>query len=350
MENLKKFIKEDKKFAVACVIIVILLGVTIWLALSKQVPKTKNGNEVVASIKGYKVTADDLHAQLKEANGTDTLISLIDTYIASKEVTKLSKDDKEYVDNIVEYYKSMAEQYYGMELDDFLVQYIKLPGVTTEDEFRSYVEKDYKKSLALIKYVGSQIDEDEIKDYYDENYSETMTVKHILIEVSDDNDDEDALAEAEEIIAELNKVKDDEDELNETFKDLAFNHSSDGTYASEGLIEDFSKKDVVEEFWDASEELEDGEFTSEPVKTQYGYHVILKVSSNSKKKYKEVKEEIVRTLAEQRLQEDPTLQITAWDELRKKYKFKINDSDIKKQYNKTVKVETTTDETEEEEE
>ena len=349
MENLKKFIKEDKKFAVACVIIVILLGVTIWLALSKQVPKTKNGNEVVASIKGYKVTADDLYAQLKEANGTDTLISLIDTYIASKEVTKLSKDDKEYVDNIVEYYKSMAEQYYGMELDDFLVQYIKLPGVTTEDEFRSYVEKDYKKSLALIKYVGSQIDEDEIKDYYDENYSETMTVKHILIEVSDDNDDEDALAEAEEIIAELNKVKDDEDELNETFKDLAFNHSSDGTYASEGLIEDFSKKDVVEEFWDASEELEDGEFTSEPVKTQYGYHVILKVSSNSKKKYKEVKEEIVRTLAEQRLQEDPTLQITAWDELRKKYKFKINDSDIKKQYNKTVKVETTTDETEEEE-
>ena len=350
MENLKKFIKEDKKFAVACVIIVILLGVTIWLALSKQVPKTKNGNEVVASIKGYKVTADDLYAQLKEANGTDTLISLIDTYIASKEVTKLSKDDKEYVDNIVEYYKSMAEQYYGMELDDFLVQYIKLPGVTTEDEFRSYVEKDYKKSLALIKYVGSQIDEDEIKDYYDENYSETMTVKHILIEVSDDNYDEDALAEAEEIIAELNKVKDDEDELNETFKDLAFNHSSDGTYASEGLIEDFSKKDVVEEFWDASEELEDGEFTSEPVKTQYGYHVILKVSSNSKKKYKEVKEEIVRTLAEQRLQEDPTLQITAWDELRKKYKFKINDSDIKKQYNKTVKVETTTDETEEEEE
>lgn len=350
MENLKKFIKEDKKFAVACVIIVILLGVTIWLALSKQVPKTKNGNEVVASIKGYKVTADDLYAQLKEANGTDTLLSLIDTYIASKEVTKLSKDDKEYVDNIVEYYKSMAEQYYGMELEDFLVQYIKLPGVTTEDEFRSYVEKDYKKSLALIKYVGSQIDEDEIKDYYDENYSETMTVKHILIEVSDENSEEDALAEAEEVIAELNKVKDDEDELNETFKDLAFNHSSDGTYASEGLIEDFSKKDVVEEFWDASEELEDGEFTSEPVKTQYGYHVILKVSSNSKKKYKEAKEEIVKTLAEQRLQEDPTLQITAWDELRKKYKFKINDSDIKKQYNKTVKVETTTDETEEEEE
>lgn len=348
MENLKKFIKEDKKFAVACVIIVILLGVTIWLALSKQVPKTKNGNEVVASIKGYKVTADDLYAQLKEANGTDTLLSLIDSYIASKEVTKLSKDDKEYVDNIVEYYKSMAEQY-GMELEDFLVQYIKLPGVTTEDEFRSYVEKDYKKSLALIKYVGSQIDEDEIKDYYDENYSETMTVKHILIEISDENSEEDALAEAEEVIAELNKVKDDEDELNETFKDLAFNHSSDGTYASEGLIEDFSKKDVVEEFWDASEELEDGEFTSEPVKTQYGYHVILKVSSNSKKKYKEAKEEIVRTLAEQRLQENPTLQITALDELRKKYKFKINDSDIKKQYNKTVKVETTTDETEEEE-
>lgn len=347
MENLKKFLKEKKEFSVACVIIVILLGVTIWLALSKQVPKTKNGEEVLASIKGYEITADDLYTQLKEENGTSTLISLVDAYIAEKEV-KLSKEDKEYIDNVVDYYKQMADQYYGMDFDEFLTQFIKLPGVTTEDEFRSYVEKDYKKSLALIKYVGEQIDEDDLKQYYEDNYSETMTVKHILIGINDEYTEEEALKEAEEIIEELNKVKDDEDKLNETFKDLAYNHSSDSTYATEGLIEDFSKKDVVSEFWDASYELEDGEFTTEPVKSEYGYHIILKVGSNSQKKYKDVKDEIIKAMAEQKLSEDATLQITAWDELRKKYKLKINDSDIKKEYNKTVNVDT--DETEEESE
>lgn len=347
MENLKKFLKEKKEFSVACVIIVILLGVTIWLALSKQVPKTKNGEEVLASIKGYEITADDLYTQLKEENGTSTLISLVDAYIAEKEV-KLSKEDKEYIDNVVDYYKQMADQYYGMDFDEFLTQFIKLPGVTTEDEFRIYVEKDYKKSLALIKYVGEQIDEDDLKQYYEDNYSETMTVKHILIGINDEYTEEEALKEAEEIIEELNKVKDDEDKLNETFKDLAYNHSSDSTYATEGLIEDFAKKDVVSEFWDASYELEDGEFTAEPVKSEYGYHIILKVGSNSQKKYKDVKDEIIKAMAEQKLSEDATLQITAWDELRKKYKLKINDSDIKKEYNKTVNVDT--DETEEESE
>ena len=48
--------------------------------------------------------------------------------------------------------------------------------------------------------------------------------------------------------------------------------------------------------WDRA----DGEFTTEPVKTQYGYHVILKVSSSAKKKYKDAKKEIVKTLAEQK--------------------------------------------------
>ena len=335
MENLKKMLKEKKEFSVACVIIIILLVVTIWLAVSKQVPKTKDGSEIVASIKGLEVTADSLYQSLKEEKGLDKALDLIDTYIADKEV-KFTDEDEEYVDNIVDYYKQYAD-YYGVSFEQFLTQYAGINGVSTEDEFRDFVKADYKKSLAAIQYVGEDLTKEEIQDYYDENYSETMTAKHILIGIDEETTEEEALKEAKDIIKELNEVKDDEDKLNEKFKDLAFNHSTDGgSYANEGLIEDFSKKDVVSEFWDAAYELEDGEFTSEPVKSEYGYHIILKVSSSSQKKLKDVKKEIIKTLAQQKLSNDPELQNTVWDELRKKYKFKLNDSDMKKAYNKKI--------------
>ena len=346
MENLKKTLKEKKEFSCACVIIIILLVITIWLALSKQIPKTKDGSEVVVSVNGYKVTADQLYAELKTEKGTTKAINLIDTFIADKEV-KFSEDDEKYVDNVVDYYKQYAE-YYGVSFEDFLAQYAGVNGVTNEEEFRDLVKADYKKSLAAINYIGKDLTDEEIQDYYDENYSESMTVKHILIEVNDEVSESEALKEAQNIIKELDEVKDDADKLNEKFKDLAFNHSDDSSYSSEGLIENFSKKDVVSEFWNASYDLEDGEYTSEPVKTEYGYHVILKVSSTSQKKLKEVKKEIIKTLAQQKLSSDANLNTNTWDALRKKYKFKINDSDIKKEYNDMIDKANKTDDTAEE--
>ena len=334
MENLKKMFKEKREFSIACVIIIILSFVTIWLAFCKQVPKTKNGEDIIASIKEYNVTADKLFAQLKADNGSKALLELIDTYIADKEV-KFTKDDEKYVDNVIDYYKQYAD-YYGVSFEEFLAQYAGISGVTTEEEFREFVKADYKKTLAVIKYIGKQLTKEEIQDYYDENYSETMTVKHILIETSDDVSEEDALNEAKDLIKQLKEVKDDSKKLNELFKDLAYNHSSDSTYATEGLIENFSKKDVVEEFWNAAEDLKDGEFTVEPVKTEYGYHIILKVNSSSQKKLKDVKDEVVKALAQSKLSSDSNLQFTTWDELRKKYKFKINDSNMKKIYNETI--------------
>ena len=96
-----------------------------------------------------------------------------------------------------------------------------------------------------------------------------------------------------------------------------------------------------------SYDLKDGEFTDEPVKTEYGYHIILKVSSSEQDKLKDVKDEVIKALAESKLSSDPSLQITAWDELRNKYKFKINDSKIKANYNDTIDSYKNTDDDEE---
>ena len=112
-------------------------------------------------------------------------------------------------------------------------------------------------------------------------------------------------------------------------------------------MEEFSKNEVVESFWKASKELKDGEYTKEPVKSTYGYHIILKISSTPVEKYKDIKEDVKTAYAESLLADDSTLFAKKWDELRKKYKLSIKDDLMKKAYKKTLEESTkVTDKTE----
>ena len=67
----------------------------------------KNGKEVVASITGKKITAEDLFDNLKEQGGNYTLVNMVDEYIVSKEI-KDEKSAKEKASTTLEQYK---EQY-----------------------------------------------------------------------------------------------------------------------------------------------------------------------------------------------------------------------------------------------
>ena len=339
--------QRRKEFVISIIVIIILVIMVVLLALCKRVPKLKNGEEVLASVKGLNVTADKFYTSLKNSYGTTDVMNQIDQFIADDYVKKFTKDDNKYIDQVVDYYKQYAE-YYGVSFEDFLSQYVGISGVTSEKEFRAYVKKDYKKTLALKKYIGSTISEKELKKEYESNYKEKLTVRHILIEINDEVSEEDAKKQAEDLIKQLDEVKDNADELEKKFKELAYDNSNDsGTYEDGGLFKDFSKSGVDEAFYNASKKLKKGEYTKEPVKSQYGYHVILKVSSKTTK-YKDVKETIKKDLAEKKLNEDATLQTTAWDELRKKYKLKINDSDVKKNYEKSLKNATNKEDTKEE--
>ncbi len=342
---------ENTPFVVAACVVVLLLAALILVLCLKRVPKTSNGDEILATINGKTITANELYEALKEEKGAEKLVSIIDTYIADKEV-EVTDEHKEYVKEVVDYYKEYAE-YYGVDLATFLANYVGLTGITTEDEFSEYVLEDYKKTVAITNYIGDKASEEELKEYYKENYSDKLTVKHILIEVdseAEDKDaaDKDAKEKAEELIEELNDTS--SKKLDSKFEELAEDNSDDtATYSKGGLIEDFSKKDVVEEFWEAANELEDGEYTSKPIKTTYGYHIILKVSSKPVEKFKDVKEDVKKAYAESLLNQDSTLFAAKWDELRKEYKLSIKDDLIKKAYKETLKEATTVKETETEE-
>ena len=291
-------------------------------------PKLKNGKEVVVKVKGYNVTADDLYKELKTNYGYNYAITMINKYIAKKEI-KDSKELDEKTEEALEYYKNYAKSS-GLDLSSFIQYYLGIPDVKTEKELKSYLKEQYRLKMAIDNQIANGITDEEAKEYYDTNYSETLTVKHILIKPENEDDEESAKEIAASIISKLDET--DKDDLDEKFNELAREYSADSTYDNGGLIENFVAGDVVREFYDASTALEDGEYTKEPVKSPYGYHVILKVSETEKKSFKKAKKEIKEKLAEQKSANDQNAQATALKELHKKYNIKIYDTDIKNAY------------------
>lgn len=138
-----------------------------------------------------------------------------------------------------------------------------------------------------------------------------------------------ALEEAKELIKKLKEGAD--------FETLVKEHSDDTASVSNGgLISDFSKEEVVSEFWEASLKLEDGKYTSEPVKSQYGYHIILRVSQKEKPSLENVKEDIKESLMEEKMKNDTSLSQKTWAKIRDEYKLDIVDTDIDGIYKSTV--------------
>jgi len=96
-------------------------------------------------------------------------------------------------------------------------------------------------------------------DAYKENFAKVQEVRasHILV---------DKRSAARDLIKQLNDGAD--------FAQLAKENSQDSTAANGGDLGYFLKTDVVEEFGDAAFNLEVGTYTKQPVKSEFGYHVI----------------------------------------------------------------------------
>ena len=291
-------------------------------------PKLKNGEEIVGSINGKEVSAEELYDTMKKNYGYSELVSMFDEYIVNEEIPTTDELKKEAQDQL-EYYRSVAQQMYNMELLD----YLSAQGLVLdkEEDFLDVLLTQIKTEDAIEKYVADGIKEDELKTYYDENYSEKITARHILIQIeSSDKDGKDALKTANKIIDELKKT--DKDKLEDKFIELAKEYSDDGSYQDGGLLDPFMSGDVVKEFWDGTTALKDGEYTVTPVKSDFGYHIILRKSTEDKPSFDDAKEEIIDKVVAKKLGEDQYLQYTAMVELRKKYKLKINDSVMKDAY------------------
>ncbi len=327
------FVKDNSKNLLLGLICILLVINIVLIVLGHKV-KLSNGNEVIASIKDKEYTAEQLFDTLKDKYGKDALVTLIDEYISDKELSDDDKADakteaKKYIDSIKSQYESA-----GYTWDDVLKQY----GYANEDALVNEYLVSVKQQKVVTNYLEKQLTDDEIKKYYDENIYGTYTVKHILVKpaTTDEMTDEEktaaeeaAKAKAQEVITKY--------AAGEDWKTLVNDYSEDeGSKESEGLVENFTKGDVDDEFFKASVALKDGEYTSEPVKSSFGYHVILKVSETAKKSLADSKKDIVDALINEKLNNDSNLYNSTWVKIRKDYKLDIKDTKIKSSYEKSI--------------
>ena len=312
--------------------LICILAVLLLVTSCGKVPKLKNGDEAVVTMKDGDISVEELYSEMKEKYALDMLITKIDTAILNN-VYKTDDEEKNYIDKQLETIKYYYETYYKSQYKSFQ-EYLTQNGVESEDELKENIRLTYKRNKAIKDYVKSIITDKEIEKYYDEEIFGDISASHILIkpEYDDNASDEEkkeaekkALKEAKEVIAKLKKGED--------FAELAKEYSDDSSNSkSGGKLADFNHGQMVEAFEDAAKDLKVGSYTTTPVKTEFGYHIILKTAQKDKPALKEVKDDIISDLTDEKLKDDSTLEITALVELRKKHKVEIQDKDIKKLY------------------
>ena len=293
--------------------VLITLGVGILvlgLVGCGKTPTLKNGEEIIAEVNGKKFTVEDLYEKLKTQGGETTLVNMIDTFILNEEV-ETDEDAKTYADSQIESYKSSYESY-GQDFNDALKQ----AGYEDEDAFKEALIVEYKKQKVAEDYIKDQITDTEIEKYYEDNIYGDIEAKHILIapDVTDDMTDEEKAAaekkakeEAESIIKKLDK--------GEKFEDLAKEFSDDKGTAKNGGKLTVTYGEVVDEFWDATNKLKNKKYTKEPVKSEYGYHIIYRIKGKDKPELNDVKEEIIEKITDEKLANDTNIQTEALIEL-----------------------------------
>lgn len=292
----------------------------------------KNGEKVVAKMDGKKITAESLYSELKKQGGSTILTNLIDEHVVNKEI-KTDDDAKSSAESQL---KSFKDSYasYGMDFSAALAN----AGYKSEEDFKKVLILDYKKKVVTEKYVKKQVTDDDINEYYKEKIFGDIEAKHILISpnTKDNMTDEEketaekeAKKEAEKIIKKLDK--------GEKFDKLAKKYSDDEGTKSNGGKLTVTYGSVVDEFWKGVNDLKDGEYSKEPVKSEYGYHIIYRIKQKAKPKLSKVKDDIIDKIVDERISSDSTLQTKALVALRKKYNLKISDSGLKKSYNNSVK-------------
>lgn len=312
--------------------LICILAVLLLVTSCGKVPKLKNGDEAVVTMKDGDISVEKLYSEMKEKYALDMLITKIDTAILNN-VYKTDDEEKNYIDKQLETIKYYYETYYKSQYKSFQ-EYLTQNGVESEDELKENIRLTYKRNKTVKDYVKSIITDKEIEKYYDEEIFGDISASHILIKPEYDKNASDeekkeaekkALKEAKEVIAKLKKGED--------FAELAKEYSDDSSNSkSGGKLADFNHGQMVEAFEDAAKELKVGSYTTTPVKTEFGYHIILKTAQKDKPALKEVKDDIISDLTDEKLKSDSSLEVTALVELRKKHKVEIQDKDIKKLY------------------
>ncbi|MEG0642070.1 MAG: peptidylprolyl isomerase [Clostridium sp.] len=244
-------------------------------------------NKVLALVNGREITQADLDAALAK--------------FPPERRTQLSSEEGK---------KYLLEQVISWEL---LYTHAVDMGIEKREDYTVQIEEAKRGILSQIAIndVLSKVtvSDEEVEEYYNANKDKftdapQLRASHILI---------DSEEKAKEIIAEIKSGL--------SFKEAAQKHSTCPSGAQGGSLGSFGRGMMVPEFEDAAFELGLGEI-SEPVKTQFGYHIIVveeKIAEKAKS-LEEVKPQVMNTLLQSK-QSNTYVELV--DDLKKKYNFEM---------------------------
>ncbi|MBD0380500.1 peptidylprolyl isomerase [Paenibacillus sedimenti] len=274
---------------------------TIWIG--------GNPKQVVATFKGGQVTKGEF----------DTYLSLQTFFNPSYASSQSSPEYQEYMINELIQNKYLSGKASVADLKAAKDEADKQIATWKSDFSETKLQDDLKKlklteadlhnyvvvSISSQNYLKSTITDAQIKASYDETLKEDKdaytiaSVRHILIGLEDPSSGktlrtkEEALTRAKEVQQKLKNGGD--------FAKLAKEYSDDpGSVDTGGLYADAPVSDWVEGFKKAATILT-LDTISDPVETEYGYHV-MKVESRSVKTLDAVKDELKNQLVPEQLQ------------------------------------------------
>lgn len=308
------FEKLLKKEVIISLVVGLLLGIIIMFFA--------NGGFAV-TVSGKVITTGNLYNKMKDYYSIDLVLEDVDSKILNKKY-KLSEEDlkdiKETADNYIKQYEA-----YGYSQEQFLEE----NGFKDYDNFVDYLSTDYKRSVYFYDYLATKLEKNAVENYYNENSFGKVNTKHILVKTSDDMTEDKALALANEIINKLNS--------GENFDTLAKEYTTN--YSEDVITEDLGEMgafDNLEEgYVEEMKNLEAGKYSTEPVKTSYGYHVIYCVDRKEKTEEITLSERmsIIGKLAQEaNLNTDNTEYYKALIQMRKDAHLKFYDKELKAKY------------------
>ncbi len=220
-------------------------------------------NKVLASVNGKEITQDIVMKFLNDL-GPQTAMQFQSPEGMKKVVDELINQEVLYLDAIE---KNLGEE------EEFKVELERL-------------KEGLIKQYAVNKLLsGITVEEEEVKKFYQENKGqfknpESAIASHILV------DSEEGAKEA---------LKEIENGM--SFEDAAKKYSSCPSKDQGGDLGEFTRGKMIPEFEEAAFAME-VDTISQPVKTQFGYHVIKLVEKKqeSQSSFEEVKEQISQQL------------------------------------------------------
>lgn len=252
----------------------------------------KDTSKVVATYEGGQITANEFDleqrimllmspdmeqlAQMDEFRDYLIKQEIAYAYLSSKADDKSKQEgEKKATDQIAQMKKQLGDDQFKKMLDSKKV---------SETDFKAYMVKVF----TVIQSETGKVTEDEVKKEYESKKGDftVASVRHVLIGFTDANGKErkkeDALKLAKEVKAKIDKGAD--------FGEIAKKYSEDeGSKNNGGLYKDATAGDWVPQFKEKALTLPLNK-VSDPVETDYGYHV-MRVEARTEKTFTDLTQE-----------------------------------------------------------